>query len=175
MPSVSCAARGKPVESPGSKKKKGADKALAPAEPAVPPPPAAIVQGDAGKPVQVGDWQVCVESARVGTFNGGGPEQFLFIALRVTNLAAGPRNYRYWSRPGKNTVVTNQNLAYLPLVPGTAPKEEERKLNSKESYPDILVLEGAAARFELDLNLLLPTGQGGFRIHIPSTFVSWGQ
>jgi hypothetical protein len=152
-------------------KKKGAEPAE-PAEPAAPLAPPALVQAEAGKPAQANEWEVCVEKAEVGRSDPANAQEYLVITLRVTNLAFARRPYRYWSKPSKNTVIRNQNLAYLHLIPGTAPKEDERGMNSKETYRDILVLEASAARFELDLTLLLPSGKGGFHIQVPSTFVT---
>jgi hypothetical protein len=147
-------------------------KGVVPAEPAPPPTPPVFVQADAGKPVQSNDWEVCVETAQLVKVDPASPAERLVITLRITNNSLVRRPYRYWSKPGKNTVIRNQNLSYLNLIPGTAPNEEERGMNPKETIRDFLVLESLAARFELDLNLLLPSGNGGFNIHVPSTFVT---
>ncbi len=157
--------------------KKKAANAVGPkdVEPAALPTPAKLVNTVAGTPATVNDWEVCVESAEHRRFDAASTQNYLFITVRVTNLGLIRRPYRYWSKPSKNTVIRNQNLAYLHLVPGTAPQDEERGMNSKETYRDVLVLESAAAQFELDLTLLLPTGQGGFQIHVPSTFVTFAE
>ncbi len=152
--------------------KKKAGKGVTPAEPATPPPPQALVKADAGKPVKVGDWEVCVQKAEVGRLEGLGILPQMFITVRVTNLAPGPRSYRYWSKPGKNTAIRNQNLSPIGLNPVAAPKEAERKMASKETYDDVLVVDGAAAKFELDVTLLLPGGTGGCVIHISPAFVT---
>ncbi len=162
------AARGLGIKRPVDPNKKAEEAA----EPAAPITPPTIVQTEAGKPAQVNDWEVCVESAELAKVDPSSPQEFLIITVRVTNLAFSRRSYRYWSKPGKNTVIRNQDLTYISLVPGTAPNEAERGMNSKETYRDILVLEAAAARWNLDLTLLLPAAKGGFSIHVPTTFVT---
>jgi hypothetical protein len=147
--------------------------ALAPAPaPALPPPSTALVNGNAGTAVRLGDWEVSVPKAEVGQFAALGPQNYLFITVRVTNHAPGPRTYRYWSKPGRNTAISNENLAFFSLVPGTAPQDAERRMTSKETYDDVLVVEAAAARFELNVTLRLPDNKGGCVIHISPSFVT---
>jgi hypothetical protein len=152
-------------EAPEGPAIKGSTKGVAAAAPA-------LVKGNAGTPVKIGDWEISVPKAELGRYEFLDPFERLIITVRVTNNAAGPRSYRYWSRPGRNTTIQNQNGAMISLIPGLAPKEEERKMKSKESYDDILVVESGAAKFELDLTLLFPDGKSGCVIHISPGFVT---
>jgi hypothetical protein len=131
-----------------------------------------MVEGDAGTPVRVGDWEVCVLKAEVGQLDLVGPLPRLMITVRVTNLAPGRQTYSYWSQPGNGASISNQNMTPIPVIRWRESNEKERKLESKESYDDVLVVDQGAANFELDAKLLFPGTPRGCVIHIPRGFVT---